>query len=373
MCAYDGGGATARGRELTVPGSSDRPGRYATPERQDAPETPRQLLRESSLDADSAESADRLATSDPPQRWSRADLAQRLERLPPGHPSSPQSDQPEFRTPDENADSWSESRPDVQDDHDSDEPKHDYWSEVPRFLQAVEDHQHRWPTERALAVPDRSHDPAGAWRGDGNQYLDPEQHLQARDVIAKIYQKEENLTRDVREVDQDSSCSGWLVGLENRLKGEERLKEKIGEVIKRMPDRTLEDVAHDLPDVIRYTFCFSPENYTDGYWGIKDRMESSGHTMIYSQNHWRGNLEYKGINTRWMTDDGQRFEVQFHTPESVHAKQELTHGAYERLRNPLTTDRERRELRSFQKEVCSWVAIPDGATAIPDHKRKGPS
>jgi hypothetical protein len=95
--------------------------------------------------------------------------------------------------------------------------------------------------------------------------------------------------------------------------------------------------------------------------------------MIYSKNHWRDDPEYKGINTRWVTTEGQRFEVQFHTSESFYAKQELTHDSYERLRNPLTQDVERQELRSFQREVCSWIAVPDGATAIPDYHRKGHS
>ena len=58
--------------------------------------------------------------------------------------------------------------------------------------------------------------------------------------------------------------------------------------------------------------------------------------MIYSKNHWRDDPEYKGINTRWVTPEGQRYEVQFHTAESFHAKQQVTHEAYERLRNPLT-------------------------------------
>ncbi len=58
--------------------------------------------------------------------------------------------------------------------------------------------------------------------------------------------------------------------------------------------------------------------------------------MYLSKNSW-GNLEYKGINTRWVTRGGQRFEVQFHTPESFHAKQNITHVSYERIRNPLTS------------------------------------
>jgi hypothetical protein len=79
----------------------------------------------------------------------------------------------------------------------------------------------------------------------------------------------------------------------------------------------------------------------------------------------------QGINTRWVTPDGQRFEVQFHTPESFHAKQHVTHDAYERIRNPLISDRERRELKDFQREVSSAIQAPAGAAEILDYKKKG--
>jgi hypothetical protein len=48
--------------------------------------------------------------------------------------------------------------------------------------------------------------------------------------------------------------------------------------------------------------------------------------VYYSKNYWT-DAEYKGINTRWVTAEGQRFEVQFHTPDSFHAKHQVTHLA----------------------------------------------
>ncbi len=92
--------------------------------------------------------------------------------------------------------------------------------------------------------------------------------------------------------------------------------------------------------------------------------------MYLSKNSWNSR-EYKGINTRWVTRNGQRLEVQFHTPESFHAKHHVTHAAYERIRNPMISDRERRELRDFQREVSSAIRIPDGAADIPDCEKKG--
>ena len=72
-----------------------------------------------------------------------------------------------------------------------------------------------------------------------------------------------------------------------------------------------------------------------------------------------------------MTPEGQRFEVQFHTPDSFHAKQHVTHAAYERIRDRLTSDAERAELKSFQREISSRIGIPDGAPDIPDYEKKG--
>jgi hypothetical protein len=112
------------------------------------------------------------------------------------------------------------------------------------------------------------------------------------------------------------------------------------------------------------------ERYTKGYFDIKERLESLGYEMYQSKNSWDA-AEYKGVNTRWVTQEGQCFEVQFHTPESFHAKQCVTHDAYERIRNPLTSAEERRELEVFQCEVSSWIQSPEDADNIPDFKKKG--
>jgi hypothetical protein len=352
-----------------VPGSRDRPGQSCAAE-PGVPESPQRLPPDVARDQNVMERADSLATSDNPPRWSRAELQQRLERLPVGHPSSPRLDPGEVEPPHRTAEPYRDREPEAERDEKADADKPGYWSELARFLKGAEEHKLRWPIERAATVVDRSRDPAGSWRGDGGQYLDAEQHAQAKEVIAMVKAREGKLTENLSAVDRDPSCTGRLVGLEHRLKGEDRLKEKIAEIHKRMPDRSIGDIVRDIPDAIRYTFCFELENYAAGYRQIVERMERSGYIMIYSKNHWRDDPEYKGINTRWVTEDGQLFEVQLHTAESLHAKQQVTHWAYERLRNPLTSADERCELRSFQREVCSWIPVPEGAEAIPDYYRK---
>jgi hypothetical protein len=201
--------------------------------------------------------------------------------------------------------------------------------------------------------------------------LTPEQHAQATDVIATVQQKEKIVTRDMTEIERENTSGGWLAGLKFARKGEERLKEKIADELGITPAMRPEDAISKLNDVIRYTFCFEPENYAAGYSELKQRLEAREYRMVYSKNHWRDDPEYKGINSRWVTSDAQRFEVQFHTAESYHAKHEVTHTAYERIRNPLTRDDERGELGAFQQEVGRWIPVPDGAREIPDHRVRG--
>jgi hypothetical protein len=368
-----------------VPGSWDRP---LAPDQPDSEDMPRQLRTASSRSdlppkpdrPDEARPADRQDVSDQPVSWSRADMRQRLERLPPGHPSAPPSadlgrnqrpSQPEsdLSSARKDTDQDSGGHPD-EPDREPDAGKSEYWGEVPGFLRAQAEHVRRWPDDRVASVVDRSLDPAGSWRGDGGQQLSPEQHAQSKDVIARMQRTEEALTKRMGDAEQENACGGWLAGLEFCRKGEDRLKEKIADSLKIAPAKTPIEVMREIPDAIRYTFCFEPDNYSDGYWNVKQRLEARGYQMIYSKNHWRDDPEYKGINTRWLTQDGDRFEVQFHTPESFHAKQQVTHGSYERIRNRLTSRSERRELEAFQQEVSACITAPGEVAHIPDYEER---
>jgi len=245
-----------------------------------------------------------------------------------------------------------------------------YWDEVPRFLGLWADHEKRWP-EGQRPTADRSADPSGSYRSDGGLYLSPERHAEAVAAIGRVREAEPTISADVRRVEQQNRCGGWLEGFEFRLKGDDRFKEKVAEGLATIgPDARSEEILEQVPDAIRYTFCLRSETYTRGYYDIKEQLETLGYEMYESKNSWQA-AEYKGINTRWVTPEGQRFEVQFHTSESFHAKQYVTHDAYERIRNTLTSGEERGELEEFQKAVSSWIKVPEAAVGIPDFKKEG--
>lgn len=157
-----------------------------------------------------------------------------------------------------------------------------------------------------------------------------------------------------------------LAGLENRLKGKERLTEKINEAVEER-GLTLEQALGRVKDVIRYTLAYPEDHYAEGVQADCDRLEREGFEPVDRKNSWDG-LEYKGINSRWRVPGaGQLFEVQFHTWRSLNAKEE-THGAYERLRTLPDDDAEVSRLRAYQREVTAKVPIPPNASDISDYR-----
>ena len=173
------------------------------------------------------------------------------------------------------------------------------------------------------------------------------------------------ITPAIRRVEaQDPSRS--LVGLEFRLKGRERLSEKVAEAVEER-GRSVTEAFGLVKDAVRFTFCYSEDRYTDGVLEDCERLEAEGFLRFDRKNSWAEG-EYKGINSRWRTPDGgQIFEVQFHTRASFEAKQE-THWAYERLRALPDDEVEVRQLRTYQREVTAKIPHPPGATEIPDYR-----
>jgi hypothetical protein len=231
-----------------------------------------------------------------------------------------------------------------------------YQDEVPRFLDMWAEHEKRWPGRQRTAT-DSSAD-------------SPERHAVTAEAIDRIRDAERRLSHDAQAIEQENKYGAWLEGFEHRLKGEDRLKEKIADKMGAESRIDPAEVLSEVGDAIRFTYCFESDNYARGYYDIKERWEGRGYEMYYSKNYWT-NPEYKGINTRWVTPEGQRFEIQLHTPDSFHAKHSVTHLAYERIRDVTTSRAELRELHAFQQEVSTWVEIPDSATAIPDVMKEG--
>lgn len=159
--------------------------------------------------------------------------------------------------------------------------------------------------------------------------------------------------------------SRHLAGLEHRLKGKDRLTEKVEFDVKKK-GVTVDQAVANVKDSIRYTFCYSEDAYAAGVSADCDRLANYGFELVERRNSW-DEEQYKGINSRWQVPaNGQLFELQFHTGASLSAKEE-THWAYEKLRVGIPTSTEQHELEEFQKRITARVPIPLSAQDISNY------
>jgi hypothetical protein len=229
------------------------------------------------------------------------------------------------------------------------------------------EYKRRWPPEERPPV-DRSKDPAGSWRAEGDRYLDPPKNQRIEAECDRIEDREKNEITPALRAIESQDPHRHLVGFDHRLKGRDRIKEKVHDNMNEYglsPDAAVALV----PDAIRFTFQYQDARYTRGVSADIARLEEQGFKLDTLKNYWSDD-QYKGINSQWIQPDtGQRFEVQFHTRISREAK-EITHPAYERIRTEQADAFEELVLEAFQKKVAAEVPIPPGATDIPDYSKR---
>ena len=226
------------------------------------------------------------------------------------------------------------------------------------------EYQRRWPSEERTPVK-RPDDAPGSWRGEGNRSLKPEANARVEAACDQIADREREKISPAMRAIESQDPDRHLIGFEHRLKGRDRIKDKVCRGIRNF-GRTPEQAVSRVPDAIRYTFQYREARYTQGVWTDIGRLKEEGFQLHNLWNAWSKD-QYKGINSQWIDPEtGQRFEVQFHTRISFEAKQ-LTHPAYERLRTRQPDKFEQMVLEAFQKKVSADVPVPPGAPDIPDY------
>jgi hypothetical protein len=124
-----------------------------------------------------------------------------------------------------------------------------------------------------------------------------------------------------------------------------------GRVKGRAPGEALANMA----DLVRRTFEYPADQYTDGVRGDVERLWREGYSEVAVRNYWTSPL-WKGISTTWREPgSGQLFEVQFHTPES-RAARDHTYPDYLRLRSADTSDAERATIMARLRDHYAGAA-----------------
>jgi hypothetical protein len=228
--------------------------------------------------------------------------------------------------------------------------------------------------------PDREQQPGttladGGWLGDGNRRLSPEQNAEATKYATDL--RDEAIQRIGPAIDRIAAADPdrRLVGREHMLKGEDRLKEKMADELSAQPGITVREALGAVADGIRFTLEYPAERYAEGVIADVGRIKAEGFHLVKLKNLWHAE-QYKGVNSQWRAPEtGTRCEMQFHTSESLDAK-ELTHQAYERIRAAAALPTEERDfaeeqaLEDFQSRANAVLVTPPGADAIEDFREK---
>jgi hypothetical protein len=220
----------------------------------------------------------------------------------------------------------------------------------------------------------------GSWEWNG-RYLTPMQSQIADTALSRYSAAEgknvfggyghSGLTPAMRRIEAQLERGQLLPDTENyALKTPESFKESFADLISRHPDKTAEELSHEIHDGIRYAYIFENDAYSDSTLQVHSRLKSQGFELEARRNSWR-NPEHKGISTRWRDPAHDlAFEVQFHTSSSWDAKQR-TQRSYRRITDPATPPAERVQLRAIQAKTSAVVPLPPGAASIPDYRKNG--
>lgn len=208
-----------------------------------------------------------------------------------------------------------------------------------------------------------------------------EKGLQEADKIYSYWAKNEPAITDA-VVGAVKDVGGTMYNLDNRRKFDKSLAKK---AIADALDKSLgfngdiELAASAIKDGARYTAVFEQDDFAEGYKRVKEALEKMGIKEYRCKNFFKqyreqdgsgGKIgEQKSIQCVFETPDGQKFELQFHTPESMAAK-EVNHPTYKQKKEPASEYKEFNEPRSrFMRDTSSVVPDPKGVFDIEEHKR----
>lgn len=174
----------------------------------------------------------------------------------------------------------------------------------------------------------------------------------------KIVQNEPQITNDLQEISKKTDTE--LVGLEYRLKTKESYLRKVNTDSNNSKDfNVIDDTILSTNDVIRYTYEASADKLVDKYFEVNKSLSDKGYSEVRTKNFWiNKHSSYKGINCIFEHPNGQKFEIQFHTPESFELKNGELHRLYEEARLDSTTLVRRSELEKKMFELSSTLTEP---------------
>lgn len=174
----------------------------------------------------------------------------------------------------------------------------------------------------------------------------------------KAVLSEPDITKQVKKVAESVGVD--TIGIEHRIKSKKRYLEKIRR--KYNPDKNV----YEINDILRYTYSSSPMELSEKILKSIDVYNEMGYNTIEIKNSWLDNLNpYKGINTTIQSPSGQKFELQYHTPDSFNVKDGKMHKLYEKQQSIAdTSSKEYIDLTDQMFELSDSLEVPANISEV---------
>lgn len=193
---------------------------------------------------------------------------------------------------------------------------------------------------------------------------DPAQNL-ASQLFARAKKAEPGITGIISRVANENNVT--LKGLEFRLKTKDSLARKIASEYRDNAGAiSYKIIGEKIGDSVRYTYVIDESRYSSSVMKISEDLKARGLSPYDNKfrNYW-SNPTYKGINSNWISQDGQIFEIQFHSPQSLRIKEEKSHKIYEKQRvetDPLKIKAYSEQIEEIWRDVSTpkdvdWLTI----------------
>lgn len=183
-------------------------------------------------------------------------------------------------------------------------------------------------------------------------------------IFEKARVEEPQITEDIVSTVKDNS--GTMFGLAYRMKQNTSMAGKIAADSKE-DGLPFEQCAAGIKDAVRYTAVFEDSSFTAGYKNVKASLISKGYEEVRCKNFWKmyesGTSCQKAVQCVYKNKSGQMFELQFHTPRSLGAK-EINHPLYEEQRAKTTSKGRAAALNDAMTKIGANVTNPAGVMDI---------
>lgn len=189
-------------------------------------------------------------------------------------------------------------------------------------------------------------------------------------LVSEAKKHEKTITEDLRDVldcfDDKNECH--FEGLDNRIKKEGRIKEKLFDDARKKYGNDYFYASTHLYDTLRYTVILPFENHFDYLDNFLNDLLDRDYRIYRIKNRWTDDF-CKGVSVVVQDPTGYAFEIQFHTQENYNIKEIYSREPYKLSRDPMAPNKLKDKANALRSYYHKLAHLPEGAETY-EFKRK---